>query len=97
MAVGAGAFAIPITLFAARPGAARGELWAAAAAAVVHALIGLVGLGLHLRGILALPGSLWTSALYGPPVFAPLLFPDLAALAGIGLGAKLSLGQAEEE
>jgi hypothetical protein len=34
----------------------------------------------------------WDAVRYGPPVFAPLLFVDLAALAALGLwdlGAKL--------
>lgn len=54
----------------------------------LQVVTGLVGLGLHLAPLLE-PGAtetgLWDSLRYGPPVFAPLLFVDLAVLAALGL------------
>ncbi len=52
----------------------------------VQLLVGLIGAGLHLRAILAGPsGSLLSNAIHTAPLFAPLLFADLAILGGIGL------------
>lgn len=56
----------------------------------VQVLVGVVGAGLHLAGSLASSGpSLWYKIIYGAPVFAPLLFANLAALAAIGLWEQL--------
>lgn len=53
-----------------------------------EALVGLLGFVLHVRGDLLGPGaSLWDRIIYGAPVFAPLLFPNLALLGVIGLWA----------
>lgn len=49
---------------------------------------GVLGLALHLAPLWtaqAAQTSLWNALRYGPPVFAPLLFVDLAALATLGL------------
>ncbi|MGE0353815.1 MAG: hypothetical protein AB7I33_04795 [Gemmatimonadales bacterium] len=54
----------------------------------LQAVVGVIGFGLHLAADLARgPGSVFDRVVYGAPAFAPLLFPDLAALAGIGLWA----------
>jgi len=54
----------------------------------LQALTGLAGFALHVRANMTRPGeSLWTRFLYGAPVFAPLLFANLALLAAIGLWA----------
>lgn len=48
--------------------------------------VGVLGFLLHLQANLARSGrSLWERFLYGAPVFAPLLFVNLALLAAIGL------------
>ena len=53
----------------------------------VEALVGVAGSGLHLIANLraAKTTSTWDAFVYGAPVFAPLLFADLAALAALGL------------
>ncbi len=59
-------------------------------AAVLGALVlvGLGGFGFHLTAAVRGPaGTLLENLLYGPPVLAPLLFANLAILAGIGLWA----------
>ncbi len=49
-------------------------------------LIGLIGFGLHLGANLnASASSLYEQFIYGAPVFAPLLFPNLSLLAAMGL------------
>ena len=51
-----------------------------------EAAIGLLGFALHLRGNLLAPGgSASQRFLYGAPIFAPLLFANLALLASIGV------------
>ena len=48
--------------------------------------VGLLGFYYHAAAILSGPtGSLWEGIVYGAPLFAPLLFPNLALLAFIGL------------
>lgn len=49
-------------------------------------LVGLLGAGLHVSAILDGPStSLLSNAIHTAPLFAPLLFADLAILGGIGL------------
>lgn len=49
-------------------------------------LVGLVGTGLHLRAIFAGPSEVFLdNAIHTAPLFAPMLFVDLALLAGIGV------------
>lgn len=55
--------------------------WYCVALLIINALIGLLGFGLHLLANLA-RGEMW---LHGTPLFAPLLLPNLAVLAAIGL------------
>ena len=53
---------------------------------VVQMVVGGLGFTLHLRGIAGGIGpDTWANLLYGPPIFAPLLFVDLALLSGIGV------------
>jgi hypothetical protein len=50
--------------------------------------VGLLGFFDHVRSNLArTTGIFWENFLYGAPVFAPLLFADLALLASLGLWA----------
>jgi len=52
----------------------------------LEAFVGLTGLALHLHADwVAEGGSLFQRMVHGAPVFAPMLFPNLALLAGIGL------------
>ncbi len=48
-------------------------------------VVGIVGFGLHVMGNFQRPGALVDRFLYGSPVFAPLLFADVAILGGLGL------------
>ena len=49
-------------------------------------VVGLLGFYLHVAANLRSPaGTLWDRFLYGAPLFAPLLFADLAMLAALGL------------
>jgi hypothetical protein len=54
----------------------------------VEVLVGFVGFALHLHAdLVAEGGSLFQRVVHGAPVLAPMLFPNLALLAGIGLWA----------
>jgi hypothetical protein len=58
---------------------------------VVEIVVGVAGWILHLDAIATSPmQELWTKLIYSAPLFAPLLFVDLALLAMIGLGALLA-------
>ena len=55
----------------------------------IQVVVGLVGFYLHARGDLSnQAGSIWDRFIYGAPIFAPLLFADLAVLAMLGLWAQ---------
>ena len=51
----------------------------------VNALLGLAGFVLHLLAVLQQSAPLAEKFLYGAPLFAPLLFVDLALLAALGI------------
>lgn len=54
---------------------------------VIETLVGIIGWILHLMAIAKSPmDTVWDRIIYSAPVFAPLLFADLALLAIIGLG-----------
>ncbi len=56
---------------------------------VVQIVVGLLGFILHARGNLSnQAGSFWDRFVYGAPIFAPLLFADLALLAVLGCWAQ---------
>src|SRR5262249_40086291 len=60
--------------------------------------VGLLGFVLHLKGNLESPaGTYWGRFGYGAPIFAPLLFADLAILAILGLWAQARNRMAEVE
>ncbi len=48
-------------------------------------VVGVVGFVLHLTANLGGPGGMRENFLYGAPIFSPLLFPNLALLAGIAV------------
>jgi len=51
-------------------------------------LVGLAGFALHVHSNFSRPATnVWEAFLYGAPAFAPLLYPNIAVLAGIGLWA----------
>lgn len=53
-----------------------------------QALVGVLGFWFHMRANLIEPGhTVWEKLVNGAPPLAPLLFPNLAVLAGIGLWA----------
>jgi len=57
-----------------------------AALMLFQAAVGLVGFALHLRADIYAAGPTFIDrVVYGAPIFAPMLFPDLVVLAGIGL------------
>jgi hypothetical protein len=52
--------------------------------------VGLLGAGLHAHASLSVPGpELWDKLVYGAPLFAPLLFANMAVLALLALWALL--------
>jgi hypothetical protein len=82
----AAAFAVGFLLMALlRPGdepLSRVTLWVLG----LQVVVGLAGFWFHVRADLRQPGSTVASQiLYGAPPFAPMLFADLALLAGIGI------------
>lgn len=84
----ASAFAVSTLLAVVIEPAHRGLRRAAAGVMLAQAVVGLLGFGLHVASNLARPADdPWQSFLYGAPLFAPLLFADLAVLGGLGLWA----------
>ncbi len=59
-----------------------------AAVLLAQVAVGVLGFGLHVWSNFERPAAdPWESFLYGAPLFAPLLFADLALLGGLGLWA----------
>lgn len=94
VSVAASAFAFSFTLAATGRTVSATVLRATFFVVVVQAVIGLVGFALHVRGNLQREGGVIASFLYGAPVFAPLLFVDLALLAVLGLYTRLRAASA---
>ncbi len=70
--------------------------WLCLMVLLLEALVGLTGFALHLRAdLLAEGGSLFQRIIHGAPIFAPMLFPNLALLAGIGLWVRQQQRAAE--
>jgi hypothetical protein len=56
---------------------------------IAQAVVGVLGFGLHVAADLRRPAALLADRfVYGAPMFAPLLFADLAALGMLGLWAE---------
>lgn len=56
----------------------------------LEVFVGLTGFALHLRAdLMAQGGTLFERIIHGAPIFAPMLFPNLALLAGIGLWCRM--------
>ncbi len=61
----------------------------------IQILVGGLGFALHVRAALdGVSESLWYNLIFGAPIFAPLLFADLAILAALGLWDVLTGGGA---
>ena len=72
-----------------------GFLWIVAAVLILQVGVGIAGFYFHLvADINGLSSSLFDNFIHGAPVFAPLLFVDLALLAMIGLWERHALGDA---
>ncbi len=72
----------------------RRFLIACLAVMAAQALVGVLGLALHLRAAAGgAAESLEQNLIYGAPLFAPLLLPNLAILAAIGLWDALARRQ----
>jgi hypothetical protein len=57
-----------------------------AALMLFQAAVGVLGFALHFRAdVIGVGPTLFDRVVYGAPVFAPMLFPDLVLLAAIGL------------
>jgi hypothetical protein len=53
---------------------------------LIQAVVGVLGFGLHLHAdIHGVGPTFFDRVVYGAPVFAPMLFPDMVVLASIGL------------
>jgi hypothetical protein len=66
----------------------RPYLWLCGVVLIIQALVGLMGFYYHVAADLnGLSPSLWENLVQGAPVLAPLLFPNLVLLAGLGLWA----------
>ncbi len=64
----------------------RAYLRLCGAVMLLQAAVGFAGFALHLEADLHAAGpSLFEKVVHGAPIFAPMLFPNLALLAGIGL------------
>ncbi len=88
--VGSAAFAVSFLLVALlRPGD-RALVRATLVVLAVQVPVGVAGFILHLAGDARRPGTWTDRLLHGAPVFAPLLFADLALLAAIGLWLRSS-------
>jgi hypothetical protein len=61
---------------------------------VFEVLVGLLGFGLHLNASLTGVGAdLADKIVYGAPIFAPLLFANIAVLAGLGIWGMMADSQ----
>jgi hypothetical protein len=70
----------------------RAYLWLCQCLMLVEIVVGFLGWHYHIMAILRSPmSSLWDKLLYSAPVFAPLLFANLAILGMLGLWGLLRL------
>jgi hypothetical protein len=90
IAVVAAAFAVGGLLAALLDYRNRPYLWLCQGLMALEVVVGLLGWYYHLRAIGQSPMSgLWDKVLYSAPLFAPLLFADLAVLGMLGLWGLL--------
>lgn len=91
--VASSAFAVGflVAAYVGRPAGWYLKLCAAVLAA--QAVVGVAGFWMHVEASLRGPGGLWYRIVNGPPLFAPLLLPNLVILGLLGLWV---LGKATE-
>lgn len=90
VSVGAAAFGTSFLLIAMLRPSERGLQRLTLAVLALEVLIGVIGFALHFSADLGRPGdSLMERLIHGAPLFAPLLFSDLAILGAIGIWARL--------
>jgi hypothetical protein len=93
IAVVAAAFAVGGLLAALVDYGNRPYLWLCQCLMFVEIVVGLLGWYYHVRAIARSPMSgLWDKILYSAPLFAPLLFANLAVLGMLGLWGLLRRG-----
>jgi hypothetical protein len=98
IAVVAAAFAVGGLLAALFDYGNRPYLWLCLCMMLVEIIVGLLGWYYHIRAILRSPmNDVWDKILYSAPVFAPLLFANLAILAVLGLWAMLYPGKTDQQ
>lgn len=86
VAVFAAAFAVGFLAVAAFGRTPRAYLRLCLVVLALEAGVGVLGFGLHVSGSLHAAGdSFFERLVFGPPVFAPLLFANLAVLGAIGI------------
>src|SRR5207245_375907 len=86
MPVVSSAFAVGFILSPFLTPVGRRYLGVCAAVLLAQAVVGLLGFYLHTAANLRGPSpSRWDNFVHGAPAMAPLLFPNLVLLAGIGL------------
>ncbi|MFT5286101.1 MAG: hypothetical protein ACI8TQ_002269 [Planctomycetota bacterium] len=92
LAVLAASFGFAFLIVAAWAYRDRACLKACAWVLLAQVVVGMIGAGLHVSAILAGPSeSLLSNAIHTAPLFAPLLFVDLALLGGLGLWCSWSI------
>lgn len=96
--VGAGAIAVGYfaSVLLLRP--TRLVFWVGYGVIALQVAVGLLGFALHIAPVFGASSmtALWDDVVYGAPVFAPLLFVDIAVLCGLGLwDMQAKLEQAE--
>lgn len=95
IAVAAGAVAVGTLAAALLRPRARGMVGLVLGVLALQVAVGLAGFGWHLAAVLEGPmPTFLENAIYSAPIFAPLLFPNLALLGAIGLLPFLDARQA---
>ncbi len=80
------AFAVGFLALTAAAPPNRPSLDLCLAVLLAQAIVGAIGFVFHLRGIAGgVAEGVRENILFGPPVFAPLLFINLASLSGLGI------------
>jgi hypothetical protein len=98
IAVAAAAVGVSFLLVNCRARCSRFDLLVCAWVMALQVLVGLLGAGLHIGAILKGPSSsMLDNAIHTAPLFAPMLFADLAILGALGLWCRWSLLDAEPQ
>ncbi len=95
IAVAAAALAFSFSLVALPRNTGKTYLQYTAGVMVLQIAVGTAGFALHLIANLQTETNIWESFVYGAPLFAPLLFANLALLALIGLWGRFYFAKDE--